>query len=651
MPPKLGIFRTLILALCLIGIPVTTTLAVDFQLYDSPFPSENYNGPATNTSLTGGLTDPATARTTEVDFYPAAFVFVPREPDELYVMGGGLAVKTYIAKVQPEDLSLQRWVTLDRGTAPYWSPSIVVHANGYIYVTAQNICYKFDAQLNEIGYYVLPITDGKYNSLKVFSDGNLVTKGFTTDESSLTVLDQDLNPLVAELVTSEVSYGRLCVDRHRDKEYVYVTKDTTLVRFEYASQQLTLDTGWQYQYRQPDSGTTAGGAVTCLGNRAFFLDNADPDRRTRDPIHLHSVNLDNASDADVLTPFGLPDGYSFNKHLLDPTTGIIVLADQTNSWMGAYRHLEDEDRFETVWTKPYNSGILCSASAAQKQLYVSDFVDRRDNIVILDIETGEELRRIVTSSRVASLAGFSVGWNQDIFYNSTKYSVRIYNDEPLSVLFTAFQALPDAQSNAVMLYWQAEPDQDCLGWNVYRRRVSVSTDQQQNGIPANGDDGWHRLNGQLIRENIEDVGTRHAYIDEESTPAGATFEYRIEAVFIDGTRRQSWVERLSFVPTTDALHTETQLFPNYPNPFNPETWFPYSLGTDASVTICIFSSHGQLVRQLDLGNQTAGLYLERERAAYWDGRDSAGELVASGSYFYMLQTEDFVRVRKLVIRK
>ena len=96
---------------------------------------------------------------------------------------------------------------------------------------------------------------------------------------------------------------------------------------------------------------------------------------------------------------------------------------------------------------------------------------------------------------------------------------------------------------------------------------------------------------------------------------------------------------------------ETALLPNYPNPFNPETWIPYHLAKDANVTLHIYAVNGQLVRTLVLGYQAAGMYHNRSRAAYWDGRNAFGEPVASGIYFYTLTTGDFTATRKMLIRK
>ena len=96
---------------------------------------------------------------------------------------------------------------------------------------------------------------------------------------------------------------------------------------------------------------------------------------------------------------------------------------------------------------------------------------------------------------------------------------------------------------------------------------------------------------------------------------------------------------------------KTALLPNYPNPFNPETWVPYQLADDSEVIITIHDVTGRLVRRLDLGYQFAQNYTNREKAAYWDGRNQYGEMVAGGLYFYTLRTQSFQATRRMVIVK
>ena len=96
---------------------------------------------------------------------------------------------------------------------------------------------------------------------------------------------------------------------------------------------------------------------------------------------------------------------------------------------------------------------------------------------------------------------------------------------------------------------------------------------------------------------------------------------------------------------------KTALLPNYPNPFNPETWIPYQLSRDAEVTLTIYDANGFMVRRLDLGHQLVGYYSDRGKAVYWDGRNNLGESVASGVYFYHLSAGDFSATRKMLILK
>ena len=103
--------------------------------------------------------------------------------------------------------------------------------------------------------------------------------------------------------------------------------------------------------------------------------------------------------------------------------------------------------------------------------------------------------------------------------------------------------------------------------------------------------------------------------------------------------------------TVAAVPTETLLFANYPNPFNPETWIPYQLAVSGDVKITIYDARGAVVRRLELGHQPAGTYTGRTYAAYWNGRNALGEPVASGVYFYTLKAGEFTATRKMLIRK
>ena len=135
----------------------------------------------------------------------------------------------------------------------------------------------------------------------------------------------------------------------------------------------------------------------------------------------------------------------------------------------------------------------------------------------------------------------------------------------------------------------------------------------------------------------------------------------------DAAMVQAWIERAQLendgsIAFQDAIANlqrlfaslipeKTALLANYPNPFNPETWIPYQLSESADVTLTIYAVDGTMVRTLVLGHQTIGIYQDKSRAAYWDGKNQVGESVASGVYFYTLTAGDFTATRKLLIRK
>ena len=147
-----------------------------------------------------------------------------------------------------------------------------------------------------------------------------------------------------------------------------------------------------------------------------------------------------------------------------------------------------------------------------------------------------------------------------------------------------------------------------------------------------------------------------------SAPVRVTVPVGLKYAMVEGWIDQARVEndgsfafhqgiaKLEYLLTL-IIPEKTALLPNYPNPFNPETWIPYHLAEPAEVRLTIYAINGRVVRRLDLGHQDAGYYQSKSRAAYWDGRNAVGERVASGIYFYTLTVGDFAATKKLLIRK
>ena len=154
------------------------------------------------------------------------------------------------------------------------------------------------------------------------------------------------------------------------------------------------------------------------------------------------------------------------------------------------------------------------------------------------------------------------------------------------------------------------------------------------------------------------------HLDEETTPQAplhatqghdntGVVQHAIDILKQSDDGSPAWKHAINKLQQLlDTLIPEkSRLLPNYPNPFNPETWIPYQLADPADVTVAIYTPDGKIVRRLALGHKPIGIYQSKSRAAYWDGRNNIGESIASGIYFYALTAGDFAATRKMLILK
>ena len=179
------------------------------------------------------------------------------------------------------------------------------------------------------------------------------------------------------------------------------------------------------------------------------------------------------------------------------------------------------------------------------------------------------------------------------------------------------------------------------------------------------------INGDGLVDIVDLVFVASAFTDEAAAPS--VYPLALE-LFTAADVRQWLLQAQGLHPTdltfqrgidfleqllTVLTPKETTLLPNYPNPFNPETWIPYRLAADAFVTLTIYDREGQVIRTLDIGHRRAAAYESRSKAIYWDGRNESGESVASGIYFYQLRVSsarsigpgNYSTTRRMVILK
>ena len=172
-----------------------------------------------------------------------------------------------------------------------------------------------------------------------------------------------------------------------------------------------------------------------------------------------------------------------------------------------------------------------------------------------------------------------------------------------------------------------------------------------------------KLNGSYWRANFDKQGeVRFAFASVQPTLGGGnlfTIEFevfentdgRVSPLTLESVQLSESLNVTKINGSVTILPQNTSLLQNYPNPFNPDTWLPFKLARNAPVTINIYDAKGQIIRTISLGNKLAGVYTTKEHAAYWDGRSSYGEKVASGVYYYTLEAGEFRATRKMVILK
>jgi len=128
------------------------------------------------------------------------------------------------------------------------------------------------------------------------------------------------------------------------------------------------------------------------------------------------------------------------------------------------------------------------------------------------------------------------------------------------------------------------------------------------------------------------------FVDEEALPG---FQYRYKVVILE-----DGIPVTSFEMEVETPALSTALHQNQPNPFNPVTTIPFVLGESESVTLAVYDIRGKLVRVLHEGNMGPGF-----KSIEWDGKDTVGNPVSSGAYFYRLQAGRDVQTRKMVLLK
>ena len=193
---------------------------------------------------------------------------------------------------------------------------------------------------------------------------------------------------------------------------------------------------------------------------------------------------------------------------------------------------------------------------------------------------------------------------------------------------------------------------DGLGTPVSGATVSG----QWSGATNDTDSGTTDESGQVVLQSDKlrgpDPGTTYTFTIDDApngvTKAGWTYDETANFCYPDPPSGS--ITYTLAAPAFVKAHS-TDLLNAYPSPGNPDIWIPFTLSDAKHVAIRIYDATGRLVRTLELGEKAPGAYITKAKAAYWDGRNEAGEQVGSGIYFYSIQAGDFTATKKVIIAR
>ena len=95
---------------------------------------------------------------------------------------------------------------------------------------------------------------------------------------------------------------------------------------------------------------------------------------------------------------------------------------------------------------------------------------------------------------------------------------------------------------------------------------------------------------------------------------------------------------------TSMIPNNYNLNQNYPNPFNAHTTIGYQIPKTEHAKLVVYNLLGQTIKILIDKNHQAGSY-----QLIWDGKDTEGNIVPSGVYFYKLESEGFSQAKKMLL--
>ncbi len=320
-----------------------------------------------------------------------------------------------------------------------WCGGAAALANGDIYTVAGSFMHRLCADSLKVKAKLpLPI-DNAHNGFLVLSDGNMITRDMQSDpnkRSWFTVITPDL-AIVTQFQFVSNSVGRFSIDQTSDGDFIYATGPDSIHRLIYRNGELNLDEEWKASYKIAGEEQAFAWDSTIGDDSVWFHDmgeshgsrnmmstypvGSDCSYNIYDsmkmihsaPQRVFRVSIQDPTDIDVLVPFGDAYGCVGGPPLYAQDRHILVAYDEHNGKTRAWRY-HGPGNFEDLWERNYKNSNQMLYYPDTGELLMDDKSNRFD-VILVDIETGEEKGRATTGAVASAAMLYSPGQGRDAY--------------------------------------------------------------------------------------------------------------------------------------------------------------------------------------------------------------------------------------------
>ena len=374
---------------------------------------------------------------------------IQREKNEFFLGGtmpyfNGPKPYGWVQKINPDTLEvLNESPQLPCGDH-VWCGAIAAHKNGSVIKVNGSFMHVLSPDCEVILEKELPINQA-HNGLLILSDGTIVTKDCRLENqqnSTITRLDPNTLELLHEpFALPEGSMGRIASDLNDDGEFIYIPGIERIWRIKVLPDALELDEDWQPQYRNGNQSQGLAWDGCISEDSLWVMDNGDiesvrsiygvnPNGRVAENTHLswrspapwkgrqRLIKFDLISgDKIAIEPFDKEGGGIIAPPVNVPEYEMCIAWDSIN---GGLAGISTTDRKLAVsWQLDMRPTMQPVVFPESGELVINNFENGEDELIVVDIATGELLSRAKVNARLANGMFLSPGFNRDIFYCTT----------------------------------------------------------------------------------------------------------------------------------------------------------------------------------------------------------------------------------------